>query len=1029
MYRFLITLFIAAICLLQSVSATDEGRKKYNFNSRWQLKQIDNDAAKAADYNDADWKQVTLPYAWNQDEAFSRSCDSLSTGVVWYRKHFALTENQVKDKKLLLEFEGARMLAEVYVNGSYCGRSENGVMAFGIDITKYVKAGQNVIAVKTDNDWQYRERAKGSDGESRNAKFQWHDHNFYANYGGLPKGITLHITGKVYQTLPLYRNLGTTGVYVYGKNYDIKKHTATIHAESEVKNETNTEKSFAYEVTIREIDGKVLKTFNGGKFKVKAGETVVAKAEAKVTGLHFWSYGYGYLYNVVTVLKDEQGNVIDKTTTRTGFRKTEFKDGKVYLNDRIIMLKGYAPRSTNEWPAIGQSAPAWMSDFSNKLCVDGNGKFYRWMHVTPAKKDVESCDRIGLIQVLPFGDAEKDREGKQWEQRCELARDAIIYNRNNPSVLFYEGGNAKISPQHQLDLNNIRDEYDPMGGRASGCREQLDVNEAEWGGEMLYVNKSADKPLFQTEYCRDEGLRVNWDNWSWPYHKNGEGFLYKNQPSQDWNHNMDDLTVEWVRRWYEYWLERPGQGTRVNSGGAKIIFAESNTHARGALTYRTSGAVDAMRIPKDGYFAHKVMWDGWVDNDKPQTYIVGHWNYEEDDATAALGNKSKEKVVKPIYVVSSDENVELFVNGKKQAQPERKYNFLYIFNNVTFEPGTIEAKAEKSSYKIETTGRAAAIKLTKIENPSGFVADGHDVAMLQYEVVDAQGRRCPVDHRQFTFLVEGEGQYLGGIAAGGRNGFTRGIKDDHEDADDYHSADPTYHNWVGEVSLPVECGVGRIMVRSTTKAGDIKVTAKALGLTDATAVFTTKEIDEKDGLSEYFQSELLPLNLTMGETPSTPSCKEVYRAVKIKDIVAGCNQANAMNAIDDNENTEWSNDGTLETAWITFNLEKKAVIDNLSLKMFGWKSRSYPLEIFVGEELVWNGKTEQTLGYIRLNMQKKVAGNKVTIKLKGSSSINDIFTMKELAGGNANEMDAKANRNGKNALSIVEAEILERIRN
>lgn len=1020
----LLILFFALVgCATHAID-----RKKYNFNSRWQLKLVDDEAAKTAEYDDTDWKQVTLPYAWNQDEAFSRSCDSLSTGIVWYRKHFELSKEQVRDTKLILEFEGARMLAEVYVNGKYCGRSENGVMAFGIDISRYAKAGKNVIAVKTNNDWQYRERAKGSDGRGRNAKFQWHDHNFYANYGGLPKGITLHVMNKIYQTLPLFRNLETTGVYVYAKDFDIKKRTATVHAESEIRNETAEDRTFLYEVTVKELNGKVVKAFSGGKVTVKANGTAVAQAEARLAGLHFWAPGYGYLYNVETVLKDAQGNVFDKVVTRTGFRKTAFAEGKIWLNDRVIMMKGFAPRSTNEWPALGQSAPAWMSDYSNKMVVDGNGNFFRWMHVTPAKKDIESCDRMGLIQVMPFGDAEKDREGKQWEQRCELARDAIIYNRNNPSVIFYEGGNSKITPEHQRDLNKIRDQYDPMGGRASGCREQLDVEEAEWGGEMLYINKSQGKPMFQTEYCRDEGLRVNWDNYSWPYHKNGEGPMYRAASPADWNHNMDDLTVEWVRRWHEYWLERPGQGTRVNSGGAKIIFSESNTHARGTVSYRTSGVVDAMRIPKDGYFAHKVMWDGWGDNENPETYIVGHWNYEEEDATATLGNKSSEKIVKPVYVVSSDENVELYVNGKKQAEPERKYNYLYIFNNVTFEPGVIEAKASKTSYRIETAGTPAAIRLTKIENPAGFVADGHDVAILQYEVVDAKGRRCPVDHRNFTFDVTGEGEYLGGIAAGGRNGFTHGIKDDHADTDDYKCEDPAYHNWVGERTLPIECGIGRIMVRSTTKAGDITVIAKAEGLSDATATFKTKAIDEQGGLSEYFQSELLPLNLSKGETPSTPSYKEVYRAVKIVEVKAGANSEQAYRSFDDNEKTEWSNDGKLETAWITYRLAKKAVIDNLSLKMFGWKSKSYPLEVYVGRELVWSGKTEQSLGYIRINLDKKVSGNQVTLKLKGAASTQDIFSMKELAGGNANEMDGKANKKGKNSLSIVEAEILEKVK-
>lgn len=112
------------------------------------------------------------------------------------------------------------------------------------------------------------------------------------------------------------------------------------------------------------------------------------------------------------------------------------------------------------------------------------------MHVTPWKQDVESCDRVGVIQVMPAGDAEKDAVGRWWGQRLELMRDAIIYFRNNPSILFYESGNESISKEHMLEMIAIRDKYDPYGGRAMGSREMLDIREAEWGGEMLYINKS-----------------------------------------------------------------------------------------------------------------------------------------------------------------------------------------------------------------------------------------------------------------------------------------------------------------------------------------------------------------------------------------------------------------------------------------------------------------------------------------------------------------------------------------------------------
>lgn len=124
-----------------------------------------------------------------------------------------------------------------------------------------------------------------------------------------------------------------------------------------------------------------------------------------------------------------------------------------------------------------------------------------------------------MIQMLPAGDAEKDVTGRRWEQRKELMRDVIIYMRNNPSILFYESGNESISREHMVEMIAIRDQYDPYGGRAIGSREMLDIREAEYGGEMLYVNKSEHHPMIQTEYCRDEGLRKYWDEYSYPFHK------------------------------------------------------------------------------------------------------------------------------------------------------------------------------------------------------------------------------------------------------------------------------------------------------------------------------------------------------------------------------------------------------------------------------------------------------------------------------------------------------------------------------
>ena len=115
-------------------------------------------------------------------------------------------------------------------------------------------------------------------------------------------------------------------------------------------------------------------------------------------------------------------------------------------------------------------------------------------------------------------------------------------------------------------MKAIRDQYDPNGGRAIGSREMLDQPEAEYGGEMLYINKSADRPMWAMEYCRDEAYRLYWDSYSYPFHKQGDGPLVKGQPATAYNQNNDEFAIELLRRWHEYWAVRPGTGRRRRCG-------------------------------------------------------------------------------------------------------------------------------------------------------------------------------------------------------------------------------------------------------------------------------------------------------------------------------------------------------------------------------------------------------------------------------------------------------------------------------
>ena len=972
-------------------------------------------AAAQPDFDDTAWKPVTLPRAWNEDSAFREDIVDHPTGVAWYRKTFTLPADSA-GRKVFLEFEGARQVAEVWLNGRRLGAHENGINAFGFDLTDFVQPAPaaNVLAVRTDNAWDLRESLSG-------ARFQWADRNFNANYGGLPKNVRLHIADRVYQTLPLYASLGTTGVYVYATDFDIPGRAATIHAESEIRNESEQPRTFTYRVQIADRDGRVVAAFDGGRYTLARRESVTATASARVADLHFWSWGYGYLYTATTSLVGEDGAAFDSVVTRTGFRKTEFAHGMVRLNDRVLQLKGYAQRTSNEWPAVGLSVPPWLSDFSNNLMVESGASLVRWMHITPWKQDVESCDRVGLLQMLPAGDSERDAQGRQWVTRTEVMRDAIVYNRNNPSVLVYESGNNGISEAHMAEMKALRDRFDPHGGRAIGSRDMLGSTIAEYGGEMLYVNKSARKPVWQTEYSRDEGARKFWDEFSPPFHRDGDGPLYKGQPAAVYNRNQDSHAIENVVRWYDFWRERPGTGARVNSGGVNIVFSDSNTHHRGAENFRRSGEVDAMRLPKDGFFAHQVMWDCWVDPEKPRIHLLGHWNY-------APGVK------KDLVAVSSADSVEFFLNGRSlgrslargaaressdptpasssargaaresgapstpRSAVQHQSRFLFTLPAVAWEPGTLTAVGyDASGAKVceashTTAGEPAALRLTVRTGPGGLRADGADLALYEIEVVDAQGRRCPTALNTVEFTLSGPAEWRGGIAQGPGN-------------------------FILAPALPVECGVNRVLVRSTTAAGRIVLHAKSAGLADAELALDSVPVAVSDGWSRMFAADALAGRLDRGPTPAGPSFTATRVAVPVAKITA-TDGAHPEFASDDDETTLWSGQQP-----IVFELARPAALSEIVLKTAGFRARSYPVRITVDGAEVFRGVTPRSLGYATLAL-KPATGRTVRLEpLAGAEAREAFGAITELVDqGNATTGEEKV---GAGELGLIEIEFYE----
>ena len=644
------------------------------------------------------------------------------------------------------------------------------------------------------------------------------------------------------------------------------------------------------------------------------------------------------------------------------------------------------------------------------------------MHVTPAKQDVESCDRVGLIEAMPAGDAEGDPSGRRWTQRVDLMRDSIIYNRNNPSILFYESGNKGISEDHMREMKAVRDQFDPHGGRLIGSREMLGSQVAEYGGEMLYINKSAGKPVWAHEYNRDEGARKFWNNQTAPFHPDSP--LY--------NRNQESFTLEDILRWDDYFRARPGTGRRVSSGGANISWIDENSHFRGDNNYRRSGEVDAMRIPKDAFYAHQTMWDGWVNPEFPRIHILGHWNYSSG-------------APRTVYVVANTASVELLLNGHSLGTQMPTHDFLFTFQNVNYQSGTLEAVGYDVHHsaivrtKLETATAPLRIRLTPHIGPGGLHADGADLALLDVEVVDAQGRRVPTAMDKIHFSLQGEAEWRGGIAQGAAQ--PTPINTEPQDTHGLAKTAPAPYlhddNYILSLDLPVEGGINRVSIRSTTHAGSITVKASADGLQPATLTLASTAVTVANGLSAYLPTDALPLNLERGPTPALSSIRLTRTPVAIVAATAGANAAESAAAYDDNESTAWSNavgadsdpshehkggSGSLDQAWIEFTLAQPVRPTEMDIKLGNFRLREYPLQITLDGKVIFEGMTPTSLGYITLPLHCEKPGSKLRIRLVGLPvDVQEEHALVEVSG----KID-QAQPKGKSAhpvLSVHEVEV------
>jgi beta-galactosidase len=851
-------------------------RMTYNFNPGWKFAFGDAAGAEDPAFDDSAWSSVSLPHTWNEADTYRAYINHSGgdqsekmLGIGWYRKRFKLPAS-AEGQKVFLEFDGMRQAGHFFLNGKPIGKYENGVTALGLDITQFALFGgqENILAVKVDNSPTYKEEATGT-------PFEWNAKDFNPNFGGLNRDAKLIIAGKIYQTLPLYENLQTTGVYIYPKAIDLAAKSVDVNVEAEVTNETGDYASITLSALVVDADGIVRAVLPGNTSDLVGGQTETFTASGPLAGARLWDIDDPYLYSVYTILT-VNGKATDVCRTITGFRQTAFKGGAgtggVWLNGRFVWLTGYSQRAADDWAGLGGAYPDWMHDFTVALMRASHATYLRWMHVSPERADVAACDKYGIVEVCPAGDKERLVTGRQWDQRTEVMRDSMIFYRNSPSIFFWEAGNTIVTPDEMKQMVELRKQWDPNGGRVMGTRDNdlADANKlltpvSEYFGVMISQAPQTDKvsgddifrgysisrrdkaPLIETEDFRDEAARGIWDDYSPPHF----GFKPHVAPRQangrpglggdTYHWNSESFALAGAVRYTSYVenrIDNPDPAHSRWSAYSSIYFTDSDADGRqdASEVLRVSGKVDGVRLPKELFFVSRVMQSA-----SPDIHIIGHWTYPSG-------------TVKTVYVAASHcDQVELFLNGKSLGVATKPgvfvdtYNggrvpgsellqnmsmgVVYSFPGVAFAPGTLRAVATKAGQvvaqqELKTAGEPTALRLTVHTGPHGLQADGSDVVLVDFEAVDADGNRCPTDEARVDFAVEGPAVWRGGINSARLNS-------------------------TNNLYLFTECGINRVAIRSTQVPGTITLRATRDGLAPAMVQIESQPTEIKDGLEAH----------------------------------------------------------------------------------------------------------------------------------------------------------------------------------
>ena len=729
MYRFFI-LACAIGCML-----TAQARDRQNFDNGWRFVLADSAQMSKTDYHDTHWRALNLPHDWAVEGDFLCSNPSgagggaLPGGIGWYRKTFNLQKKQ--GERYFIEFDGVYMNTRVYINGKEVGYRPYGYSSFEYDITPYLIAGRNVVAVRVDNSDQPNSR-------------------WYSGCG-------------------IYRHVWFTK-------------TADVHV-----------KHWGVHV-VANPDGRISVTADvesqGKAYKVR---NQVFDAQGRAVGLkvhrpHLWSVDDPYIYKVRTQVL-VGGKVVDEVWTNTGFRSFRF-DAKTgfWLNGKNMKLNGVC-----EHHDFGCLGAVVNEDAMHRKLVrlkEMGVNAIRSSHNPPAPELLNMCDTMGLIVMDESFDMWHRRKTQndyarffdEWHER-DLA-DLILRDRNHPSILMWSIGNEVLEQWSYADADTLTLEQANLILNAGHDASTL-AKDGETSVNTLLADHLADivrrydttRPI--TAGCNEPSPNNHLfkgkalDIVGFNYHHQGIKDVPKNFPGRpfimtesvsalqttgfytmpsdsvikapkEWwlpytdpsfkCSSYDNMHASWSSTHEETWdvvKHTPYVGGQFIWTGFDYIGEPTPYSYPARSSY--FGIIDLAGQPKDVYYMYQSEW-----TNRPVLHLFPHWNWLDG-----------EQIDMWCYYNQADE-VELYINGKSQGVRRKADSHQYhVMWRVTFEPGEVKVVARKDGKEvrqqtIHTAGQPHHLQLS-------IDYQGKNTTFVKVEVVDENGNRCPWAENQVFF--------------------------------------------------------------------------------------------------------------------------------------------------------------------------------------------------------------------------------------------------------------------------------------